>query len=859
MTRFTRRSVLGTLAVAGMLSSTRTAAAASNTEEEFDNIQETPETGLPADTGVSTVLGVEVIEHETGDRHLFDNLIEFREANLAGGTYTVISVTESNGRVKERSRDIAAPDGFHTAQNSRGIDPRVTVVTNPQNDVISPNENPTVKIGAVERENDIAVGVAADVDLEVALIGPESFDPIETRTITTGNNGVVSLEFDHFAGDDAVSTGDYRVEARLSGEDTTADDFFRVGNYTRIPFHWTGMTPGEETPIGIYAGQGLTPASGVTREVTVQNPEGEEQSFDVDIGDGGIGILEYTPDMAGDYRFEAGNSRSETIGAGELKAFVPYFEVRDQYIGPTGETTRWGGQIVDGGSPAANEDVVVTLTASNENEPRAEYEATTNDFGQFTVDIQKPEEPVDFDIHLETTGGRSIFLFGDSMSFDEVPSDESDEPAVNLSVDVDDFRLAPAESTTLTVSLSDGSDPVSDQAITLLITETFQNVPVGQLEVETDETGVASVEYTLPDTVSDGERLYVDAVTNYDGEFISSSSSSSIERFDVDIPTFEIERGENDLDATVVERSSGDPVEGTDLTIFGQRYNVQTETFDTDHDQTGGDGTATLSLTVPEDARRRVMINELTPYVRASASTSTSIRAFDVTTTVRDEAVKPGGTLTLNYTADTTAAVSAIATFPNRDGAQSTIVTPGEDIEIEVPNYLDPGSSERLNLLVISESGDVVELSEFVSIAAELTAGISVSSTDVEVNEAVVFEDQSIPTDGASIESREWDLTGDGTTDETGETVTSSYDEPGVYTVELTVTDTDGNTDTATEDVQVTESEDPDESLADYANDDGTVDASGLQDAFSDWQAGNLDGGTLQDAFAAWQSGNPVT
>ncbi len=47
-------------------------------------------------------------------------------------------------------------------------------------------------------------------------------------------------------------------------------------------------------------------------------------------------------------------------------------------------------------------------------------------------------------------------------------------------------------------------------------------------------------------------------------------------------------------------------------------------------------------------------------------------------------------------------------------------------------------------------------------------------------------------------------------------------------------------------------------SVADYANEDGIVDASGLNQAFIDWQAGEIDASLLADVFSAWQDGEPV-
>ena len=864
MDEFTRRSVLGTLAAVGVVGSAGTAGATGNeTNASIDPTSGSTEDVSSAEMPVERLIGVEVIEHDSGARRLFDDPTELRETELEGGRYTVVTVTESGGRVTERSRTVSAQDGFQVAQNDGGTDPRVAVITNPQNDVVPPGGNPTVKVGAVERSEGTDVGVAADTDLEVDLIGPDTFEPIESRTVTTNENGAASVEFDHFAGDDEVAVGGYRARVTVadSDSDTTATDFFSVGDFTGIPFHWTGMTPGEATTIGVYAGEGVTPVSGVTREVTVRGPDDDEESFDVEIGEGGVGLLEYTPETAGEYRFDAGDTGFESIGAAELKALVPYFSVRDQYVDGGDPTVEWGGHIVSDGSPEANVDIVVSVSEDNSGSLRDEYETTTNEFGQFTVEIDKPNEPIDFSIDLETADGREIFLFGDRLFFDELPVESPDEPDVDLDVDFDEFRLAPEDTATITATLDDEDGPVSDTAITFLVSETFRNVPVAVREAETADDGTASIEYTLPESVPDGERLYVDVVAEHDGELVSASTSVSVEQYEIDIPTFGLERGENAIDATVVDGNTDEPVEGIDLTVFGQRDNVRTETFDTNHDQTDADGMASVPLTVPEDARHDVMVNEVTPYRETNSSSGSLAPSFDLTVDIAADAVEPGGTLTVSYDAETTEAVSAVVAFPRREGANTTVLAQDEEATIAVPDYLDPGSFEDLRLLVITESGDVVEERASVSVAAELTASIVASSTEVEVDETVTLEDTSTPAEGVPIETREWDLTGDGTTDETGDTVTTSYDEPGTYDVELTVTDAAGDTDTAVESIDVDDVDDPEEPegpVADYANDEGVVDGGGVQDAFADWQVGEIESGTLQDVFAAWQAGSPV-
>ncbi|MBZ6495067.1 glycosyl hydrolase family 18 protein [Natrinema longum] len=79
-----------------------------------------------------------------------------------------------------------------------------------------------------------------------------------------------------------------------------------------------------------------------------------------------------------------------------------------------------------------------------------------------------------------------------------------------------------------------------------------------------------------------------------------------------------------------------------------------------------------------------------------------------------------------------------------------------------------------------------------------LSARIAASTSRVEIGEAVEFDGSEST---GAIDSYAWAF-GDGT-EATGEAVTHTYDETGDYTVELTVTDADGETDTTRLDVTV--------------------------------------------------------
>lgn len=85
----------------------------------------------------------------------------------------------------------------------------------------------------------------------------------------------------------------------------------------------------------------------------------------------------------------------------------------------------------------------------------------------------------------------------------------------------------------------------------------------------------------------------------------------------------------------------------------------------------------------------------------------------------------------------------------------------------------------------------------------EPTAEFSVSDEEPKAGTVVLFDASgSEDTDGA-IEAYEWDLNGDGSWDESGETTEHTFSEPGTVDVRLRVTDDEGNTATVTRTITV--------------------------------------------------------
>ncbi|MFC5136486.1 malectin domain-containing carbohydrate-binding protein [Halorubrum glutamatedens] len=137
----------------------------------------------------------------------------------------------------------------------------------------------------------------------------------------------------------------------------------------------------------------------------------------------------------------------------------------------------------------------------------------------------------------------------------------------------------------------------------------------------------------------------------------------------------------------------------------------------------------------------------------------------------------------------------------------------------EVPNT----GGETISLQEIQQLIDTWSTGETVGDGNEgPTASFTYSPDSPGAGQQVSF-DASGSSDDGTIGSYEWDFDGDGETDATGEQVTNTFDAAGDYDVELTVTDDDGATDSATETVSVDESTaDPGSASVSVTPDSGT-------------------------------------
>jgi subtilisin family serine protease len=94
----------------------------------------------------------------------------------------------------------------------------------------------------------------------------------------------------------------------------------------------------------------------------------------------------------------------------------------------------------------------------------------------------------------------------------------------------------------------------------------------------------------------------------------------------------------------------------------------------------------------------------------------------------------------------------------------------------------------------------IVDVPSAIAVVANTTAAFTLAPSTVSAGENVTLAASSST---GALASHEWDLTGDGSVDATGQNVTHAFPTTGEYSVTLTVTDAGGETDTTTQRVLV--------------------------------------------------------
>lgn len=138
------------------------------------------------------------------------------------------------------------------------------------------------------------------------------------------------------------------------------------------------------------------------------------------------------------------------------------------------------------------------------------------------------------------------------------------------------------------------------------------------------------------------------------------------------------------------------------------------------------------------------------------------------------------------------------------------------DASINSPGFTPKGYIVEYDEIPSAEPDEVLTASRTVQYTPgedppdDPTVAINANRTEITAGEAIEFDGSgSEADDGAELVAFEWDFTGDGLTDVTGKEVVHQFDDPGNYTVSLTVTDDHGSTNSTTIDIAVISNQPP--------------------------------------------------
>jgi len=784
-----RRTFLTTLAGLGL---TGTVTARSAEGLSGYNYSTVAQPGKSQDS--KRIIWVEVKNVETGERMLFDNPSEVTRRKLNPGVYEMVILGETDTGIIERRTSFQIDDQISTSQNN-GIELNVIIPAGPYLTFGSQDIVP-IWVGAVETPTSGGYTPVGDVDIELT-VKDKNNQTIRTFSESTNEKGNLRVTVDL---DDAAH-GTYSVEVTSNETESTTDAEFIVG--TRTNPHWTfsDSSLSGETSLGIYSNTGSEYDDGVSRTVTITDPDGNEEDFTVNVEDG-TGLYNAPLSEAGSHTVEAEAdlTSSQTIQVGEYYAFC-WIEITRQYIGEQGS---FAGILVDSDGTVSGEDMITRIRDSRSGSVVVEKSTTTDDLGGFSIDYDVPYEDGFYEVELlvgednvsaavDSRGGSPI-LFEESPYSPPVDPTPTTEPSINVSADV--FSTGVDTDFEITVSLTDEeNDPIENKLIKLKYSFTDYNsiIPAGQEEITTGSDGTATTSVTVPENAPDGDEIEILAKSTVNDNVITDSSSVRILQIDFTFEsgTFSLEPGKTTtVKATASDRTTGEPIEGVETVLFAEESHL-TNVFDSGFFRTDENGEATAQITTPENAIESATNAILEPYWNNTLGHSNYFSPFTVDLTYSPDPAMPGDSITVSYETQEDVNTAGIIMFPARDGAQAVSITEGEEVELEVPKWQSPGGSGRANLRIISEDGQMGSSTEWIQFADVINAKFAYEPTVPTAGEEVTLYD--ISESPAEIVERNWEADG-ATIDQSSEEVTITFDGSGEYEVTLTVTDANDNT-----------------------------------------------------------------
>lgn len=690
-------------------------------------------------------------------------------------------------------------------------------------------------------------------DLTVRIDRPDGDEDV--FEVATGTDGNAVVEYD--LADPDRQDGTYNVSVEHDAVGFPASASFDVG--TQLDFTTRGhhsTLVGEEITVAVLARNGEDPEPAIDVELSVTGPAGESIVAETVPTDGhGFASIAFTPATTGRHSVQAetvDGDASASMSVSVVDVTVPSNLLLRHGI--SGGTARYGGYLRDVDGLVPNTEFTIELYTRFEDELVFEETVTTDDVGFFFHEMEIPDD-VDDDLDMEASlpDDREIELSVDRLRVNEF--DDTDPDPVSFSASLSSFRIAPGSEAELVVEADDDGEPIADAEVELFLRYEFNGPPLFSTTVTTGADGTATTSVPIPDDAPDGSSLRGDAAMVYDGEQYASSLWGDIQRYDVWFDTETIPGEPSELSIEVFDRETEEPVEEFPFLYDTQYAYHRGGSFGTGLLRSDDDGQDASTVDIPADVEFIEYANYRTRYTDNVYRWLEPDRPGELS--VVDDQVAAGDTVEFEFITPDGSDARGIAfaeVHSPRQTIGTTVSTDGTGT-VSIPARA-AGDWLWFRLWAADEAGNLYSdnVSVQVEDEPETVARFDVDPAEPVPDETVTF-DASESSAATGTLSYEWDFD-DGTTAE-GEVVEHAYATEGTYTVTLTVVDGADATDTAVETVDVSEETD-DRSIEDYADDDGTVSATGVLEAFADWQAGEIDATLVLEVFSAWQSGEEV-
>lgn len=634
---------------------------------------------------------------ETNETFGFESVSAYDPAELPGGEYRFEYRTESPSGPISATEIVEISDSDIVTASESGSELRVTVNDDKG---IAPDGTLDVWVSTSTGEGP-ELEFVNNATIEFELIDPDS-DEVLLEESTTTDDGVAVVELDL-----DVEEGEFDLVIEWVEEEITETEFVDVGPLVEFAFPSGPITVSEEAKIGISRTQEGDPVPG-TIDIEIEAPDGSTETVETTINDGGVGLVEFTPESTGEYQLNPPETFGTTIDVQDSRLLTEGFRLRNQVID---EPIVFGGYIFTSDlSTADNTSIEVEIRERfGGDEVFETVETTTDEDGRFRVEFDPIGEADSYTVEVRSTDGQVIDE--ERLQLSEIEEDDDSNP--DISVSIDEFSAAPGEEVSAEIELVDEDDePINDTEVTVIEQIGFGSgsAYLSRDEVTTDAGGTTTYTTTIPETYIEDERFEVIAVTEVDGDKIESSDRvSSVISVSVDTDMDSVSPGETfEGSVTITEVETDNAISNRDFgVLYGRGNSLRGGNLGIDSATTDTNGSADFSFEVPDDLRYRFRFNSVVhPYDQISSRRTRTFSPFRPSIDVPDE-VDPGESFTVSYSVDDHDAETSGMIFAETTWRAEVLrVDPGETVTLDAP-VDSAGDRIRIEMWVVDENGEI--------------------------------------------------------------------------------------------------------------------------------------------------------